>query len=81
MRDLTVVAVAALVATVIVCPQRIVWAADKTAKIVNELFLDAQMKEISKRQAVRILLNDDKAIVLRCSTIELSDKMSIRKKK
>lgn len=81
MRDRNMLLVAAVVASAIVWPNQVVQAADKIAKKVNELFLDAKLQEISKRQAMKVLLNDGNSVVLRCSEVELSDKMTIRKKK
>jgi hypothetical protein len=81
MSKLPVFTCAALIATAIVWPNALKAAAEKARAAVSEIYLDAKLQEISKRQAMRVMLNDDKQVVLRCSQVELSEKMTIRKRK
>lgn len=81
MSNLALFISASLIAAAIVWPKAFVAAAEKARAAVNEIYLDHKMNEISKRQAVKMMLNDDKAIVLRCSHVELSDKLTVRKRK
>jgi len=81
MSSILAVAFAMTVATAIVCPQSISWAANTVAKKVNDIYMDAKMQEISKRQAARILLANSKEKVLRCYEVEMTDKLTLKKRK
>ncbi len=80
MKDSSVYLCAALVATALVWPHQVAHAASAVAKQVNEMFYDGHMKSISKRDAMKSLINSG-GVILRCSEVELTDKMTMRKKK
>lgn len=80
MNTFVLVVASAMIATAVVSPLQVARAADAVAAKIREIYLDTQLKEISKKQAMRVLIDGDER-VLRCHEVELTEKLTMRKKK
>lgn len=73
----TIVLTAMFLAAVMMWPNELRAKAEQMA----EIFLDSHKNEVTKMQVMKSLLNDRSAVFFRCYQVEISDKLTLRKRK
>lgn len=79
MKNLFGYALAALIATAIVCPIVIVRASDKVNSTIKDFYTVTTGQPVTKLDAMRLLINS-KDKVYKCSEVKVNDKLSIVRK-